>query len=89
MRPGRYRTDGGLGHVRNAQRAKPAREWGVQVIQEGERFPNKTVETMSLGEVAKELAHWQAKKDRREFLPPEKFQRFLALKRAYNRLSEG
>lgn len=89
MRSGRYRTDGGLGHVRQRPRAAPPREYSVSVVTNAERFPNKAVEIMSLGEVAKELAHWQAKKDRKEFLPPEKFQRFLALKRAYNRLSEG
>jgi hypothetical protein len=89
MRSGRYRTDGGLGHARRKTGARPAPEVSVQVIVNAERFPNKRVETMSLGEVARELAHWQGKKDRKEFLSDEKFQRFLALKRAYNRLSEG
>jgi hypothetical protein len=55
----KYRDGGGgLGHTR--QRLRPEREYTVSVVG-GEQRSWQRVEAMSLGDIAKELAHIQAK----------------------------
>jgi hypothetical protein len=84
-----YRSGGGLGFARTKKTL--SREYSVSVVVANRDLPfgRQKVEDMALGDVARELGQLQIRKDAKEFFSPALFDRFMALKRAYNRLSEG